>query len=651
MRPAGLLIVLALSIAHPTLAADSEARTPYQLRVVVRTADHPTLTPHFRAEVRKALAGSMEAALAPAGTVEVIDFNTTPAESHDAVLKAVSESGLDALKSGATGGPKTHFVFIDFVDGKYEIRTRQHDGSTGFVTPFVRRTVHPDRGFVGRLAGLAVAQDFAAVGSFETPAVGATTVSVQLRAGDLAPMDAWVKKGEVFAIVHLQQTGRASPRTAKGKKEVTAPAVTGTEIKGMLLQVVDGPRSGVCTCKLYNRYRGGLTPDAFTVGYRAVKLGTGEARLRLRLTDGDSGVPFRADVVQPRAGTQDYPDAARDNEEMTFADGIFTSKEPFKHLAFVSVRSADALIARIPVAVFEGQVASQPVDPRKAKVSDAQAAAQDMRERVRTALVMQARCFEEIGTLQTKDKPKALQYGEAAYDSLNKESLALRAELTRLRDRHKSDAPTGMFEASEGEIRNLENYTKKLLGYLGELREAIKRDNDPTVVAARKTLQQLILDADLLVERFEFEQAIAKYEEAQRAAATEPAARDEVEKRLEKVRKLWGPAKDAEHTEARKFVFEVWPKLEKPADVKEQLPAARRALEKCKAVADRGALLKMQATAPGVSQRYEEALKAVVTEAGDDPDKKTELESYLKVTQELEKLLADLGRAAAEAPK
>ena len=647
MRLPGLLVLLVLASA--TQADDG--RTPYQLRVVLRTADHPTLTPHFRAEVRKSLAGSLESALAPAGTVEVIDLNATPAEGRDALLKDADAKGLDAIEAGATGGPKTHFVFIDFVDGKYEIRTRQHDGSTGFVTPFVRRTVHPDRSFVGRLAGLAVAQDFAAIGSFETPEVGAATVSIHLRAGELAPMDAWVKKGEVFAVVHLRQSGRAAPRAGKGKKEVTVPAVTGTELKGMLLQVVDGPRNGVCTCKLFNRYRGGLPRDAFTVGYRAVKLGTSEAPLKLRLTDA-AGAPYRSDAVQPRAGALDYPDTARAQEEMTFADGVFTSKEPFKNLAFVTVRAGDAMIARIPVAIFDGQVASQPVDPRKTQVPAAQAAALDMRDRVRTARVMQARCFEEIGTLQTKDKPKALQFGESAHESLHKETMALRAELIRLRDRHKGDAPAGLFEASAGEIRELEENTNKLVGYLGKLREAIKRDNDPEVRAARKQFEDLILEADLLAEKADYDAAIAKYEEALRLAATEPIVREKIEQRLEAVRKLWGPAKDADHTEARRFVFEVWPKLEKPADVKEQLPAARKALERCKAANDRGSLLKMHAAAPTVAERYEEALKAVNAEAGDDPDKKAELESYLKVTEDLEKLLTDIGKAVgAGGPK
>jgi hypothetical protein len=86
--------------------------------------------------------------------------------------------------------------------------------------------------------------------------------------------------------------------------------------------------------------------------------------------------------------------------------------------------------------------------------------------------------------------------------------------------------------------------------------------------------------------------------------------------------------------------------------VKENLPAARKAFEKCKAVGDRGTLLKMHTTAPGVSQRYEESLKALIAEAGDDPDKKSELQAYLKVTEDLDKLLGELGpTGGAGAPK
>src|SRR5262245_24271999 len=155
-----LSVGLTALITAPAVAGiDLEARTPYQLRVVVRTGDHPALTRHFRADVKKALGSALQTALGSLGTVEVIDLNETAADKLDPLARLAHEKGLEALDVvTATAPAKTHFVFVDFADGKYEIRSRQHDGTTGFVTPIVRKTVHADRGFVGRLAGLAGAQ-------------------------------------------------------------------------------------------------------------------------------------------------------------------------------------------------------------------------------------------------------------------------------------------------------------------------------------------------------------------------------------------------------------------------------------------------------------------------------------------------------------
>src|SRR5215213_4363562 len=195
-------VTLLLGLAAPALALDPESRVPYRLRIAVRTGDHPALTKHFRAEVTKAVTSALQSALGPLGSVEAVDLNETPVEKMDSVLKLVAERGPDGLDGvSAVYGPKTHFVFVDFADGKYEVRTRQHDGSTGFVTPFVRRQVHGDRGFVGRLAGLAVAQDFGAVGTFDPTG---PQVQVVLKAGELGPLDGWVKKGDVFSAVQVR---------------------------------------------------------------------------------------------------------------------------------------------------------------------------------------------------------------------------------------------------------------------------------------------------------------------------------------------------------------------------------------------------------------------------------------------------------------
>src|SRR5687768_10335088 len=74
-----LLAGVALLAARPAAAIDPESRTPYHLRLAVRTGDHKALTPHFRADVTRAVTSALQAALGTLGTVEAVDLNTLPA--------------------------------------------------------------------------------------------------------------------------------------------------------------------------------------------------------------------------------------------------------------------------------------------------------------------------------------------------------------------------------------------------------------------------------------------------------------------------------------------------------------------------------------------------------------------------------------------
>ena len=457
-----LSLGLALMFTAPVAALDPESRSAYQLRVVVRTGDHSTLTRHFRVEVTKNVTSALQAALGPVGAVEAVDLNETPADKRDPLLKFVDEKGLEALDGvNAAVGGKTHFVFVDFADGKYEIKTRQHDGTTGFVTPMVRKAVHGDRGFVGRLAGLAVAQDFAVVGTFDG---AGPQVSVVLKGGELGPIDAWVKKGDVFAAVQMLEVRRPSTRTAKEKAK-TEPGLVGTSagsrVDGVLLQVVDGPRNGVCVCKLHNRYRS-LPHSAGFLGYRCVKLGTGEGPLRLQLTD-STGRPLSSDAVQPRAGAQDFPDTTpRDREQMRYSSGVFTSIDSFKNVAFVMVRTGEVPVTHVPVEIYPDQIAVRRVNLSDKIPSAVEAAAADLLERVRTARIIQVRAFDDLSSLQKRDKPKALQFGQDAYESLSKEADALRSDLARDKERYGMGSPGGLFDPCEVELRTLDAKTREL---------------------------------------------------------------------------------------------------------------------------------------------------------------------------------------------
>lgn len=646
--------LVALVAAPAPAAIDPEAKTPYQLRVIVRTGDHPALTKHFRADVKKSVGSALQTGLGGLGTVEVIDLNETPADQLDPLARLAGEKGLEALETVSVTAPaKTHFVFVDFADSKYEIRSRQHDGTTGFVTPIIRKTVHADRGFVGRLAGLAIAQDFGIVGTFDPPGAAAPPqVGVVFKAGDLGPLEGWVKKGDVLAVMQMRQLRRPAPRPtpkakakAKGDEEPPAgPLVVGTRLDGVLLHVLDGPRNGVATCKLYNRYRGPLPVDATTVGYRCVRLGTTEGPLKLQLVD-NAGTPYRGDILQPRAGAEDFPEGAREHEEMTYADGVFTSKQPFKNVAFVLVKNGEAPVARIPVEIFADQLAVRKVN---LNVQDEegryfQSLVADMRERILSARVTQARSFDDLANLQKKDKPKALEYGQSAYDSLDKETSALRGDLNRLKTRIGTDAPAGLFEACETDLRTLEQKTNELRVHLGRLKNVIALEKDPGAAGNRKGLEGILLDAQLFLQSLDYDQAIAKFEEALKQPELDATQKADIEKTLERLKKEW-EIKDEDHAAARAFVYQKWAKLEQPPDIRDALAEARKATDKCKAVGDKVTLLKFYSVTPALLDRFEKNLRKMIEDAGDDPDKLNALKDYTKVVEDVTQLFTSVGK-------
>lgn len=626
---------------------DGESKSPYQLRVIVRTGDHPTLTKHFRTEVLKSVSSSLQAALGPIGTVEVVDLNSTPIDDREPLWKLVDEKGLEALDGATSGtGGKTHFILIDFADGKYEIRSRQHDGTCGFSTPITRRAVHGDRGFVGRLAGLAVAQDFGLVGTFDP---NGPQVSLVFKAGELGPLDAWVKKGDVFAVVQVKEGRRTLPKIPKGKAkaEPTSPSISGIRLDGVLLHVIEVPRNGLCVCKMYNRYKGQLPHDGSTLGYRAVRLGTGEGPLKLQLTD-SAGTPHRPDSLQPRVGVNDFPDQPRDREEMTFADGVFSSRETFKNIAFVVVKSGESPLARMPVEIYPDRVAVRKVNLNPAaELAPSVVAAADMLDRVRSARVIQARAFEVIATLQQKERQKALEFGQAAVDSLSKEEVALRGDIARLRERYKPDSPPTLFDPSEREIKALESKTSELRGHLTKLKEVIRIENDPATAAARKKIEGLLVDAKGHVGNLDLEKAIANYEEALKlATASEPASVEPIQTALTELKKLWD-VKNPEHAAARKFIYETWVNLAQPAEIKTALAEARKAFQTCKTALDVISVRKMYLSGPQVLERYAENLKKMLDEAADDEERKA-LAAFEKTTEELNKLLNDLGKEVGD---
>jgi hypothetical protein len=294
-------------------------------------------------------------------------------------------------------------------------------------------------------------------------------------------------------------------------------------------------------------------------------------------------------------------------------------------------------VARIPVEVYPDQVAVRRVTQTNRTESPVVFAAGDLLDRVRNARVIQARAYDELAELQKKEKARALAYGEAAYEALTKEAEALKGDLTRLKDRYKEEAPPGLFDPTEVDLKALQKNTRDLRAHLNKLRDAVRIESDPATAAARKTIEGLRLEADTLRNNADYDQAIAKYEEALRQPGLDALAKEEITRQVEAMKQEWPAPKDADHAAARRFVYDVWTKLEKPTEVQAALPEARQAVARCKAVGDKVTLIKLHLTGPVVLQRLSDALDKGALE---DEDKRT----FQKLIDDLQALLTEVAR-------
>src|SRR5579864_7464583 len=100
---------------------DLETSKPYDLQVVLHFSQHRLLTPVFQEQIKHELKDGLQAALGQLAQVEVTN-------KHPLLNDVLSQGLQRALDSwNALSDTKVHFVLIDFVDGRYDIQSRQYD--------------------------------------------------------------------------------------------------------------------------------------------------------------------------------------------------------------------------------------------------------------------------------------------------------------------------------------------------------------------------------------------------------------------------------------------------------------------------------------------------------------------------------------------
>jgi hypothetical protein len=559
------LLVLGFLGAAGGLRAD-ERKEPYRLRVVLHVARHPLLTDVFREQLGRDLGDGLQAALGELARVEVV-------REHPR-LKEVLERGLDrALSDWKERTPfKTHFVLVEYVAGRYEVRARQHDGGTGLAGPVVRRDRTRDRDLVARTAALLVEHDLGLAGTVVSEPDSRGGVTVQLQGSGLGvSLGRWVKKGEVFSLVRLTGGG------------------AGQRLPWAVLRVEGEPAAdGTCACRLFNRYQ-----TTRATGLRCVQLGTATGvplRLRLMQEQPDRTLePLGGAVTLEvrRFGFSGEDDTVLKKVATRAKDVVDTSRDEkvrgrgrFDRLAFVSVyRGGDKPRARVPVPLLEDRLVLLPVPPASGTDTLLRYRLAALRRSIADSALVQADLFKEINDLSNKpdQRARALERVRATLRRLGEDHQRLSAERNELQqeiDKLPAGERPRLGPLAE-RLAQIRKGEAELQGHLATLQKIEREENDP----GKKRWLEEKERAVLLEKVAELGQAIAIYEKAPKEFRT-----PELEKHLAKLRERWKP-RDDKHKAARRFIYDVWPELDTEG-LKARQKETEEAFAVCRAAKD-----------------------------------------------------------------
>lgn len=550
----------AVPVAARAQGTDLDLNTPYHLRIALKVAEHPQLTAVFKDRLRRELGDSLQAALGALAHVEVVDLQDPQVLAANPLLREVDAKGLGPGLEGElpVTGYKTHFVFVDLVNGQYEIRARQHDGLTGLASAVVRYDVTPERLLVARSAARLVMRDFGIVGVI--PNAEGANLQLQLKGGRLGvPLQEWVRRDEVFAIARLTRSGTG---------------LSAQRIEWALLRVLEPPKDGVCSCRLFHRFTAPLKRGANVVGFRCLKLGTVKGSVTLRFVTPDQ---------RPAPGLQVRVSASGFNgdvieETATLADGTVQLKRDYAHLAFVRVERPGGTPVQLPVEIIPEKVVKCVVNDTAA--ADVRGIVELDRRRwinhLYEALQEETELVKEVNAKPTaQERLRRAETGaewlKDLYSSLNDEMLALRA-------RGREVGLTLDLEEGRKALDELEARRQQLLEYIEKVKKIAAEEKDPKLQRWRDMVEQ----AASLEREARFDEAIRLYQQV-----LEEGSQDEkLKKKLEQLRSEWLP-KNEEHKKARTLILERWPAARDVTDLLGLLPEVQRALETCIQVEDR----------------------------------------------------------------
>jgi tetratricopeptide (TPR) repeat protein len=540
-----LLFICSLPVyAQPKDDYNSDwLKEPYQLLIVVHAEPHPLLTNVFVEQFTRDLGDSLQRDLGRTAKVSTLIYREsgsgrTGTDGPKEMMETVITRGwteLDSLPK-QINPTKVHLIRLFYVDGEYEVQSRQVDGDTSTVS-VLRKSRTTDRQWITRLAALQVALDFGQVG--EVTEVNGQTLKIRMRAHGLGvPETIRLVQGETMALCKVRRTATGYTST---KLDETIAFITNVDaVKGEV------------TARLYTRFENILAKDRQTVAFRAIKLGTRVSPLQLKLVDQDGNPIGGYSVSHFPSG---YENGGAETIGTTDTQGRVVSKDPIYHVGFVRVLIAGVGKLDTPIPLIDDQ-------PVIVKISGNREAA--ILDETKFEYDRWMKAYKVIAENFAVDYK--LLYSDLVRDGKEKEAIA---NLDKIAKKIKEDSDDLAKEfdrvkkaASSGQSKDANKLVEHASSVLKELQASSKRMEEQVALELNPTEDRIFLKQAIAAEQdLDYDKAIEFYKRSLGKKRDQP----KVEAKLRSLERVWKTQyNDKEHKEAREYILKVWANKAKP---------------------------------------------------------------------------------------
>lgn len=387
-------------------------------------------------------------------------------------------------------------------------------------------------------------------------------MQLEFKGASLAPLDRWVKKGDVFAVVKIPNGNGASE-----------------PVTNAIVQVQDAPKDGIVSGQLFWRFQ----PPVGPVSFRCVKLGAVSGPLRLRLVKAST---MKKDTVEPVGATLEIRRLGFTGELQTLLhaaastrNGLFDGhavipKEHgiFDKVAFVSVVGNLRAVVAVPL------LTDQPYVIKLTDQNEADQVAEIDKEawqrRVRESFGRLEYVITDIQKLATKDGTLAeiikkgengLEVAQADIDQINTDRQVYYNKPTAAEERD--------LKAMDAYLKQIKKRMAELKAFVEQQKEIANKETDPERLKWRAKIEQ----GKLFEKELDYGKAITLYQSVPKEFDKEFG----LTKHIDELKKLWD-TNDEPFREVRSFIYDVFPNLKGSANIQIRLNEAEKALKECK---------------------------------------------------------------------